>query len=145
MNGQEFTLIEQIFIVLLSFSGLNTVELGYYLFMISPDKCNGSCNVLHDLSTKICDPSKTKDVSFKVFNMITKTYEAKILAKHTLYDYSCKFSSTTCDLNQKWKNDKRQCECKKYCTCKKDYSWNPTTYIFENSRYLKGTVDDSVI
>ena len=68
-----FSLIEQVFIVLLSFSkslatkclslngepcmvrptliDLNHVELKYYPFMISLYKCNGSCNVL---SPKIC-------------------------------------------------------------------------------------------
>ena len=29
-----------------------------------------------------------------------------------------------------------QCECKNYCTCKKDYSWNPSTCICENNKYL---------
>ena len=32
----------------------------------------------------------------------------------------------------------------KFLTCKKDYSWNPSTCICENSRYLKSTGDDSV-
>ena len=45
--------------------------------MISLDKCNESCNFVDDLSTKICVPSKTKDRSFKVFNMITNKNEAK--------------------------------------------------------------------
>ena len=40
--------------------------------MISLDKCNGSCNAVNDLSTKIRVPSKTKDVNMKVFNMITR-------------------------------------------------------------------------
>ena len=39
---------------------LNITELKYYLFMISLDKCNGTCNSLDDLSTKICVPSKIK-------------------------------------------------------------------------------------
>ena len=52
---------------------LNPIELNYYLFMISIDKCNGSFNVVDDLSTKICLPSETKDVNVnKVFNMITR-------------------------------------------------------------------------
>ena len=29
--------------------------------------------------------------------------------------------------------------------CKKYYSWNPSTCIFENSKYLKSIVDNSVI
>ena len=56
---------------------LNLVELKYYLFMISLDKCNGSCDSVDDLSTKICAPSKTKDVNVKVFNMITNQIEMK--------------------------------------------------------------------
>ena len=72
-----FSLIKQVCIVLLSFSeslaikclslndepcmvtliDLNPVELKYYPFMISLDKCNGRFNVL---SPKICIPKKNK-------------------------------------------------------------------------------------
>ena len=75
-----FYLIKQVFIVLLSLSvslatkclclndepcmvrltfiDMNLVELKYYPFMISLNKCTGSCNVL---SLKICVPKETKD------------------------------------------------------------------------------------
>ena len=46
---------------------VNTVQLKYYSFMVSLNKCTGSFNVL---STKIYVPKETKDVNFKVFNMI---------------------------------------------------------------------------
>ena len=68
-----FRLIKQVLIVLLSFSrsletkrlslsyepcmarstltDWNYIELNYYPFMISLDKCNGSCGVVDDLST----------------------------------------------------------------------------------------------
>ena len=81
-----FSLIKQLFIVLQSFSSslatkyvslndepcmirltlidLNPIDLEYYLFMISLDKCSGSCNVL---SPKICVPKKTKDINVEVF------------------------------------------------------------------------------
>ena len=36
-------------------------------------------------------------------------------------------------------------ECKICCTCKKDYSSNPSTCIYNNNRYLKSFVVDSVI
>ena len=35
--------------------------------------------------------------------------------------------------------------CKSYRTCKKDYSWNPSTFICEKSKYLKRIADTSVI
>ena len=66
---------------------LDPVELNYYPFMINIDKkCNGSCNAADDLSTKICVPSKTKDVNVNVFNMVTKINEAKTLVKHISCD-----------------------------------------------------------
>ena len=51
--------------------------------------------------------------------MITKINEVKTLIKHTSCNCKCKFSSKTCSSNKKWNNDKSQCECKKYYTCKR--------------------------
>ena len=115
---------------------LNPVELKYYSFMISLDKCTRSCN---DLPPKICVPKETKDINVKAFNMITNKNEAKAMTEHISCDCKCKFNSTTCNSNQKWNNKTCQCECKNYRTCKKDYSWNPSTCICENSKYLKST------
>ena len=67
-----FSLIKQVFFVLLSFSvslndkpymvrptliDLNSIKLKYYSYIISLDKCNGSCHVL---SPKICVPKKKR-------------------------------------------------------------------------------------
>ena len=49
---------------------LNPVEFNHYPFIISLDKCNGICNAVDDLSTKIRVPSKTKYVNVKDFFMI---------------------------------------------------------------------------
>ena len=49
--------------------------------MFRLDKCNGSCNAMDNLSTKICISSKTKDVNVKVCKMIIKN-EVKTLVKH---------------------------------------------------------------
>ena len=65
--------------------------------------------------------------------------------KHILCDCKFKLNSTTRDQNQKWNNKTCQCEYKNYHKCKKDYSWNPITCIFENSKYLKNRTDTSVI
>ena len=64
-------------------------ELNYYLFMISLDKYNRSCNAVDDLSTKICVPSKAKDIKCKVFNMITRIYEVEKMVNNG--HISCKF------------------------------------------------------
>ena len=121
---------------------LNPVELKYYPFMISLDKCNGSCN---DLFPKLCVTEKTKDINVNVSNMTPNGNESKTMAKHISCDCKCKFNSTTCNSNQKWNNKTRQCECKNYRKCKKDYSWNPSKRLFDNSKYLKSIADTSVI
>ena len=64
-------------------------------------------------------PSETKEVNMKVFNMTKRINEAKALVKHISCDCKCKFNSTACKSNEKRNNDKWQCECKKYRTCKK--------------------------
>ena len=127
-----FRLIKQVFSGFLSFSvslnnesymisptliDLNPVELKYYPFIISLDECRGSCNFVDDLYIKICVPSKTKDINVKVFNMITNKNEAKTMVNHISCDY--KYSSATCNSDQKWNNETSQCEYKNYRTCQK--------------------------
>ena len=80
---------------------LNPTDLNYYPFMISLEKCKMSCNVVDVLSTKICVPNKTKEVSVKRFSMATRIYEAKTLVKHISCDCKYKLNSTTCNSNQK--------------------------------------------
>ena len=72
----------------------NPVELNYS-FMISVDKCSGSCNVhLQKYVPK-------KDIIVKVFTMITNKNEAKAKAKHISCDCKYKSNSATCNSNQK--------------------------------------------
>ena len=52
---------------------MNPVEHKHYPFMISIDKCTGSCNVL---SQKICVPKELKGIYVKAFNVITNKNEA---------------------------------------------------------------------
>ena len=71
-----FSLIKQMFIVLLSISESLAHEscmdkptlIDFHPFMISLDKWSGSCNVL---SPKTCVSKETKDISIKAFNIIT--------------------------------------------------------------------------
>ena len=121
---------------------LNPVELKYYQVMISLDKCTGSYNVL---SPKICVPKETKDINVKAFNTLTNKNEAKAMTKHISCDFQCKFNSTTCNSNPNFNDEICQCECKNDHKCRKDYSWNPSTCICENSKYLKSIAGTSVI
>ena len=52
-------------------------EFHYYRFVVKLDRCVGSCNILKDLSSKVCAPNKTKYLNLSVFNMITGINELK--------------------------------------------------------------------
>ena len=118
---------------------LNRFELRYYPVMINLDKCSGRCKSVDDLSTRACVANKTKDVNVKVFNTITNKNESKRMLKHISCDCKRKFISTTCNLNQKC-----QCECISYCTCKKEIIVGilPSACICGNGKYLKSIADD---
>ena len=120
---------------------MNNNELKYYPFMISLNKCTGSCNVL---SPNIYVPKETKNINVKALNMITNKDEAKAMTEHLSFKFKCKFNNRTCNSKQRWNNKTCQCECKNLHTREKDYSWNPGICIFENSKYSKSVADTSV-
>ena len=76
--------------------------------------------------------------------MITNKNEPRAITEHISCDCKCKFKSTTCNPYEKLNNKTYQCECKNYRKCKKDFSWNPSTCICDNSKYLKSIADSSV-
>ena len=76
---------------------MNPVELKYYSFMISLNKCTVICNAF---SPKICVPTETKDINVKPFNIITSKNEPKAMLEHISCDCKCKFNRTTCNLKQ---------------------------------------------
>ena len=124
---------------------LHPVEFNHNLFMVSPDKWNGSCNTVDDLSAKTCISNRTKDANVKVFNMITGVNEAKSLINHISCDRKRKVDSTKCNSNHKWNNDKFQGQCKTDYWRKIDYSSNPSICICEIGANLKSVDDDPVI
>ena len=137
------SLNDELFIVRPSLIDLNPIELKFYPFIISLNKCCGSCNAL---SPKICFPKeKTKGINVKAFQLITKKNEAKEMKKHISHDFKCKFYSITCNSNQKWNKEICRGEHKNYRPCKKDNSWNPSASTCENSKHLKSIADTSVI
>ena len=68
--------------------------------------------------------------------MITAINESKTLTKHVSCKCKCKFDEIKWNSDQKWNNNKCQCESKKHHICEKDYFWNLATWNCENSKYL---------
>ena len=119
---------------------MNPVKLKYYQFMISLNKYTGSSTAF---SPKMCVPKEAKDINVKAFNIMRNKNQAKAMAKHISYDCKCNFNSVSSNSKQKRNSNTCQCEYRNYHKCKKDYSWNPSRCICENSKYLKSIADTS--
>ena len=80
-----------------------------------------------------------------MFNMITGINESKTLRTHISCESKCNFDGRKFHSDQKWNNDKCQCQCGNHYMCEKDYIQNPTICSFRNGKCLASIIDDSVI
>ena len=95
-------------------------ELRYYPFTVNLDRCIRSFNTLDELCSRVNVPNQTEDLHVHVFNMIIRIHEPRPLPKYISCKCICKFDSKRCNWDQKWKNNKCQCECKnpkEHCAC----------------------------
>ena len=44
----------------------------FYSYSIKVNKCGGSCNNINDPNVKLCVPDITKNISVKVFNLLSR-------------------------------------------------------------------------
>ena len=98
------------------------------LTLISPcfmsikiNKCKGSCN------TKLCVPDIIKNINVKVFNLMSRTNEARHIEWHKTCKCKCRLDASVCNNKQRWNEDKCRCKCKELIdkgTCDKGFIRN---------------------
>ena len=106
---------------------VNSNEPIFYPFSTKTTKCSGSCNNINDPYAKICVPNVIKDLNVKVFNLMSRTNEARHIKWHETSKCKCRLDAS--NNKQRWNNDKCQCECKELIDkgiCNKGYIWNPS-------------------
>ena len=70
MNNQECKIRSEII-------NVNTIEPIFYPYSITINICKGSCNTIIDPYAKLCVPDTIKNINVKVFNLMSRTNEAK--------------------------------------------------------------------
>ena len=113
---------------------LNPDELHYYPFIVSMNRCNGSCNAIGDLFDRTFVPNKMEVVDLGVLNIIKGIIESKTPAKHISCECRCEFDGRKCNLRQKWNNVSVGVSVNKsikHCKCEEDYGWNPSICAWE--------------
>ena len=84
---------------IINFSSNNPV---FYPLTIKTSKCSGNCNNFKDPYAKICVPDLAKDLNVKVFNLMSRTNEAKNIKGHETYEWEFRLDAIVCNNKQRW-------------------------------------------
>ena len=106
-------------------------------YEITVDKCVGSCNDVDNPYFKVCLPGIVKNVSVKVFDLMSQ----KNVLRNVSFHKNCKcgylLDEKVCNNKQKWNKDKCRCECLKIKNCNNVFSWNVVNCRCESKKFLK--------
>ena len=83
-----------------------------YPYNIKINKCRGSCNDINDPYAKLCVPDVVKGINVKLFNLMSRTNEAKYIGWHKTYGCKCRLNASVCNNKQIWNKDICRCESK---------------------------------
>ena len=56
----------------------------FYPFSMKTNKCSGNCNNINNPHAKICTPDVIKHLNVRVFNLMSRTNEAKHIKWHEI-------------------------------------------------------------
>ena len=104
------------------------VKNGYmsYLYNIKVTRCNGNCNNIINPYSKVCVFDAVKNITLKVFDLMTLRTKTKQIIIHECYKCVCRLDPIVCNNKQKWNKNKCKCEClinKKFG----NKFWNPNS------------------
>ena len=90
MNNQECKIRSEIV-------NVNTNEPMFYPYSIEINKCKSSCNTINDPYAKICLPDTMKNISVKVFSLISSTHETRDIKWHKTCKCKCRLGAIVCN------------------------------------------------
>ena len=99
MNNQECKVRPQIV-------NVNGDDPVFFPYSVKTSKCSGSCNNINNPTTKLCVPDVVKNLSVKVFNLVSGTNETRRIEWHETCKCKCRFEHSVCNNKQRWNDDK---------------------------------------
>ena len=85
---------------------INSNEPLFYSDSIVPNKCRGSCDNISDPHATLCVPDVTKNISIKVFNLMSRSNETKHIYRHKTCKCKCRLDVSVPNNKQRWNKDK---------------------------------------
>ena len=140
---------------------LIAINLYFIPFSIKISKCSGNSNNINNPYANICVLGMIKNLSVKVFNLMSTTNETRFIEWHEKFKCKCRLDAIICNNKQRWNKNKCRCECKELIDkgiCDKGFIWNPSNcececdkncdigeYLdYENCKCRKKLVDELV-
>ena len=85
--------------------------------------------IILTIHMQICVPDVIKNLNVKVFNLMSRTNEIRLIVWHETCKCECKFAENVYNNKQRSNKNKCLCECKKLIdkgVCDKRFIWNPS-------------------
>ena len=83
MNNQECKIRPEII-------NVNSNEPSFHRCSNLVNKCSGSCNNINDPYTRLCVPDVVKNMNIKVFNLMSRTIDARHMEWHETCKWKCR-------------------------------------------------------
>ena len=97
-----------------------------YPYSIKVNRCNGNCNNISNPYSRVCVPNIVKNVTLKIFDLISQQNKIKQIIFHESCKCVCRLNEIVCNNKQKWNKHKCRCECLINKKCGNKF-WNPNS------------------
>ena len=105
---------------------VNTNNPVFYPFSIKVNKCSGNCNNISNPYARVCVPNVAKNITAKVFDLMSWKNKVKQIKFHESCKYVCRLDPIICNNKQEWNKSKCRCECLINKKCGNKF-WNPNS------------------
>ena len=76
---------------------VNNNEPVFYPYSIKANKCGGSCTNINDPYAKLCVPDIIKKINVKVFNLMSRFNETRLIVWHETCKFIRRLTSAVCN------------------------------------------------
>ena len=108
---------------------------------IKVNRCSGNCNNITNPYAKVCAPDIIKNVTVKIFVLMTLTNKTKQVIFRESYKCICKLDPIVCSKIQRFTEDKCRCEFLVNKKCDNDFFWNISNCECEYKKAAKLIVE----
>ena len=95
-----------------------------FSYDIKVNRCSGNCNNITSPYAIVCVPNIIKNVTVKMFDLMTLTNKAKQVTFREICKFICRLDQIVCNNKQRWNKNKCRCEYLINKKCEDGFVWN---------------------